>query len=48
MDKSVKMEGAPEPQRTNREMNYPWYIGIPRQGIKSGSCGLPDIEMNQI
>jgi len=29
-------------------MNYPWYMGIPRQGIKTASCWLPDIQADKI
>ena len=32
----------------NRSMNYPWYKGIPRQGVKTASSGLPKIQKNQV
>jgi len=48
VDKSVRTEGASEPQSTNDQTNYPWYIGIPLQGIKTASSGLPDIQTDRI
>jgi len=48
VDKSVRTQGASEPQSTNHQMNYPWYMGIPRQGIKAASSGLPDIQTDKI
>jgi len=48
VDKSVRTEGASEPQSTNHQTNYAWYMGIPRQGIETGSSGLPVIQTDRI
>jgi len=48
VDKSVRTEGPSKPQSTNHETNYPWYIVIPPQGIKTTSSGLPEIQTKRI
>jgi len=44
----VRTEGASEQRSPNQQTNYPWYMGIPLQGIKTASSGLPDIQTNRM